>query len=112
MSAKQCQNFGERQVAAAGDARLDGLFQFMPLAWQDADVCEVFGFAGAVAGHFASAERFGVYSVAHLGDLLALADFQRAEPQFIVPARQHRIEGGPFWQISNLQDSARKFLHT
>lgn len=112
MSAKQCQNVSEPPVAAASDASLNGPFQFMPLAWQHADICEVFGFASAVTGQVAVAKQFGANGVAHLGDLLAETNFERPKPQFIMPARQYGIEGGPFWQITQLQNSQRKFLHT
>ena len=112
MIAKQCQNFSQRKIAAASDARLNGSFEFVPLARQDADVGEILGFTSAVAGQVACGEQFSAYRVAHLGALLALADLQRPEPQLIMPARQHGIEGGPFWQIAQLQNSQRKFLHT
>ena len=109
MSAKQCQNFTERLIAAAGDARLNGPFQVMSLARQYADVGQVLGFASAVAGQVAGAKKFGVYGVAQLRDLFSLANLERPQPQFVMPTRQHRIEGGPFWQISELQDSQEKF---
>jgi hypothetical protein len=112
VSAKQCQNFRERQVAATGNARLNSPFEFMSLTRQHADVGEILRFTSAVASQVAGPERFGVYRVAHSGDLFALADFQRPQPQLVVPARQHRIEGSPFRQISELQDSQEKFLHT
>jgi len=112
VSAKHCQNFRERQVTAARNARLDGPLKVMPLTRRDADVCQVFGFAIAVAVLIAGAKQFGARGVAHSGDLFALADFERPEPQLVVPARQRGIEGGPFWQIAQLQNPQRKFLHT
>lgn len=105
MIAKQCQNFAERPVAAARNTRLDSPLKFMPLTRQHADVGKVFRFAGMMAGQVAGTEEFDVYGVTHLGDLLALADLQRSQPQFVMPTQQHRIKGSPFWQVTQLQKS-------
>lgn len=112
MSAKQGQDFCQRAIAAACDADLNGSFQFLPLPGQNAHVGEIVGFASAMALQIARAEQVRVHGVAKLGHGLVQADFQRALPQLVVPARQHRIEGGPFWQVGVLQAFAEKILNT
>jgi hypothetical protein len=103
VSAKECQNFSKRPIATSRDARLDSLFKVMSLARQHVDVGQVLRFAGLVTRQVAGIEQFYVHGVAHLGDSFALADFKRPQPQLVMPARQYRIEGGPFWQIAQLQ---------
>lgn len=105
MSAKQCQNFRERLVATSRDARLDSSLEFMPRARHHADVGQIGSFTSAVAGQVIGIEQFVATRVTHLGDLLVQADLKRPQPQLVMPARQHRIESRPYWQISELQDS-------
>lgn len=112
MSAKRCQDFRQRAIAAACDAGLDGMFEILSLAWQNADVGEIVRFASAMIVRNDRTAQVGVHRVAHLGNLLMQADFQRPLPQFVMPARQHRIEGGPFWQVSEFQAFAENFGDT